>query len=349
MKRHLLPIVTLLLGLTALPAAQNNDLITLSDSQPSVTAEIALPKNTTGALVLDLSQASVTLTDSQGKVVFQEADARVRGVELSIAPNTDQHTLTVQKLPGAPAASVRIRSLAWLTDTRVNQQTVSDRVGLDQARTLPVTTQPAGVTTRISLPSGTPGVVNLVYTGISGSLQVQDSAGSLVARADRDIDGINLVLDPGEYSLTLQAAQIQTGATATLQVAGAAAKGFALLNPPAAPEPVNQQQQPPPAQQTADCLATVVPQMARMRVGPGTDYQPIGIAGQGQSFLVTGVNPDASWLQVSTNLGDAWVSRDLMQVSGGCNNVPVYNGRQDSDFRSGERESFEQEHEGGDD
>jgi uncharacterized protein YraI len=347
MKKHLLPIVTLLLGFTALPAAaQNNDLITLSDAQPSLTAEVALPKNTTGALVLDLSQASITLTDTQGKVVFQEADARVRGVELSIAPNTDRHTLTVQKLPGASAASVRIRSLAWLTDTRVTQQAISDRVGLDQARTLPVTTQPAGVTTRVSLPSGTPGVLNLVYTGITGSLQVQDSAGTLVARADRDIDGINLVLDPGEYNLTLQASQIQKGATATLQVADAAAKGFALLDPPSAPATVNQQ----PQTQTADCTATVVPQAVRMRVGPGADYQPIGIAGQGQAFMVTGVNPDASWLQVNTNLGGAWVSRDLMQVSGGCNNLPVYSA-QPNNFRfgDGDENHFETEHEGGDD
>jgi uncharacterized protein YraI len=341
MKKRLLPVVTLLLGLSSVPAAaQSNDLITLSDAQPRLTAEVALPKNTTGALVLELSQASVTLTDTQGNVVFQEADARVRGVELSIAPNTDRHTLTVQKLPGAPAASVRIRSLAWLTDTRVTQQAVSDRVGLDQARTLPLTQQ-TGVTTRISLPSGTPGVLNLVYTGITGSLQVQDSAGTLVARAARDIDGMNLVLDPGEYSVTLQAAEIQKGATATLQVAGAAAKGFALLDPPSAPATVGQQ--------TADCIAAVVPESVRMRVGPGTDYQPIGIAGQGQAFRVTAVNPDASWLQVNTNLGDAWVSRSLMQVSGGCNNLPVYSAQQNDDFHSGENDHFETEHEGGDD
>ena len=76
----------------ALPALaqddSSSDLITLNDARPSVSASIALPANTTGVVRLDLSMASVVVTDAQDNVVFREADPRVRSLELSIAPNT---------------------------------------------------------------------------------------------------------------------------------------------------------------------------------------------------------------------------------------------------------------------
>ena len=127
----------------AIPAlAQDNsssDLITLSDAKPSVSASIALPANTTGVVRLDLSMASVVVTDAQDNVVFREADPRVRALELSIAPNTGTHTVTVERLPTHHQALARISSQVELTDVGPVDPTSTNVLTLDQGYSLPLT------------------------------------------------------------------------------------------------------------------------------------------------------------------------------------------------------------------
>ena len=52
--------------------------------------------------MLDVSMASMSLTDASGSIVFSSADPRVHHLELSITPNSGTHTLTIKRLPGVP-------------------------------------------------------------------------------------------------------------------------------------------------------------------------------------------------------------------------------------------------------
>ncbi|HEX2905792.1 MAG TPA: hypothetical protein VHO69_02950, partial [Phototrophicaceae bacterium] len=105
MKRLLFPLFFLIL-VTALPAfAQDNaNLITLNDATPAIDVVITLPPDTTGTIALDFSGAAVRLTDANKNVVFKAADSRLHGLELNIAPNSNAHTLTVERLPGLAEA-----------------------------------------------------------------------------------------------------------------------------------------------------------------------------------------------------------------------------------------------------
>ncbi|MEO8394147.1 MAG: hypothetical protein ABI700_14250, partial [Chloroflexota bacterium] len=117
MKRLVLLIVALCVLTTGQVFAQDTNVITLNDSNPSLEAAISLPPNSTGVVGLDVSLASVSLTDGSGNIVFSSADARVHHLELSITPNSGTHTLTLKRLPGSAQASVQMTSQAELTPT----------------------------------------------------------------------------------------------------------------------------------------------------------------------------------------------------------------------------------------
>src|SRR4051812_12692867 len=109
------PIVLFVLGcalaLMVAPAlaqstAETGDVILLDDATPSITANVSLPQNATGVVALNLNNASVTVTDSSDKTLFQMADGRVHNIELSIAANFGAQIIKVERLPGVAQAGV---------------------------------------------------------------------------------------------------------------------------------------------------------------------------------------------------------------------------------------------------
>ena len=138
MKRSTLLIALIFLLVAGQVFADGSSVITLDDSNPSISADISMPANTTGVVTVNLSMAAVTMTDANGSVVFSSADPRVHYLELSIAPNSGSHTLTVQRLPGEALASAEIGSQADLTlVTRPQDVLVDTRtVGTEQQHTL---------------------------------------------------------------------------------------------------------------------------------------------------------------------------------------------------------------------
>lgn len=63
-----------------------------------------------------------------------------------------------------------------------------------------------------------------------------------------------------------------------------------------------------------------------MRAGPGTNYDILAVAMQGDTFEITGTNADQSWLQVNRPDGtSAWISgwQDYVQVTGSLADVTV--------------------------
>lgn len=64
-------------------------------------------------------------------------------------------------------------------------------------------------------------------------------------------------------------------------------------------------------------------QVMNVRSGPGTNYPKIGQVSVGHTSEILGRNNDASWLQINTPSGTAWVFANLTQVDGDPNTAPV--------------------------
>ncbi|MCC6613262.1 MAG: hypothetical protein IT320_07270 [Anaerolineae bacterium] len=315
----------------ALPAlaqgdpASSSDLITLDDSRPSVSASIALPANTTGVIHLDLSMASVVVTDAQDNVVFRQADPRVRALELSIAPNTGTHTVRVERLPAHRQALARISSQVELTDIGPVDAAATNVLTLDQGYSLPLTSGTPSSNVRLEVPMNNSAVVTASYPSSGATAQLVDNAGHVVATAGVNIDGLGIVLDTGIYDFTLRSSPIAADTSVDVHMRAADAVSYALLTAPAdSPMTVSDTTSAPAASEP--CTATVAVEAANMRSGPGTGYSVLGFGLAGLNVPVGGTNPDQSWLVVGTpNGASAWVARNLVELSGSCSDLTVFN------------------------
>ncbi len=284
-----------------------------------------MPADTTGVVTVNVSMAAVTLTDANGGLVFSSADPRVHYVELSIAPNSGSHTLTVQRLPGEALATVEIGSQADLTIAATTQDVLVDTraTGAQQPQqhTLSLdTTHPADQVS-LDVQPDTTGLVTASFPGATASSQLTDSSGLLIATSSRDVDGYNLVLDGGRYDLSVQANAANGSIAANVSVTSS--DQFTLLGAPqAAAVPAAAQSVP----MAPNCTATVAISSVNLRSGPGTGYSILNAGLQGNQYAVGGLNPEQNWVVVGLSDGSsAWVSRDLTQMNGDCGQLPVFN------------------------
>ncbi|MEO8391586.1 MAG: SH3 domain-containing protein [Chloroflexota bacterium] len=292
--------------------AQDTQVVTLNDSNPSVEAAISLPPNTTGVVVLDVSLASVSLTDVSGNIVFSSADPRVHHLELSITPNSGDHTLTIKRLPGSTEAAVQMISQAELTPTSSTTFVSTGTLSLEQGRALPLTSASPNGQVALDIQPNTTGMLTATFPGAVVTSQVADSSGAILAVSQHDIDGYNLILDGGSYSLSVKADQLTRDITAGVSVTPTS--GFNLL---AAPQTA--------ALISNPCTATVAATSVNLRSGPGTGYSVLDFGFLGDSYTVGGVNPESNWIVIGTNSGSAWMTRDGAQLSGDCASLNVYN------------------------
>lgn len=311
--------------------AQDANIVTLDDSNPSISAAITMPADTTGVVTVNLSQAALTLTDANGRVVFSSADPRVHYLELSIAPNSGDHTLTVQRLPGESLASVQIGSQADLTKIDPIQNVVlvdTGSVGLAQQHTLTFDATHPADQVALDIQPNTTGLVTASFPGAFASTQLIDDSGLLVATSSRDVDGFNVILDGGRYDLNLQAnpAANTTNAHIAANVSVTPTDQFALLGTPQLQAQTAQTAQTTTqTQSAAACTATVIGGSINLRSGPGTGYSVLDFGTQGEVMNVGGTNPEQNWIVVGTNGSSAWVQRNLTQLDGDCSQMAVFN------------------------
>ena len=315
--RTLIPLLTL--SLVALPvlAQDSGGLITLDDNTPSIDVNISMPADTTGVVALDVTETAISLVNDAGDVMLQTMDARVHGLELNVAPNSGAHTLTVKRLPGVVQAAVQVRSLPDLTNIGATQTLDATQLTLNQARVL--VADVAQSSTHVSIPQGQPGVIDVSYPGVVGNLQITDALGVILLSASSDVDGINLVLDPGEYDVTLQTQAAPPNTQVSVQVNQA--NSFTVL---AIPTATTVPPTPQPQTSNAQCEATLTPLRTNFYSGPGTGYSLVGYGNQGQNYFVGGINRESNWLVVGTNIGGVWVSTDNVSLSGNCSNLTVF-------------------------
>lgn len=321
MKRVLIPLLFLML-LGTLPAlAQDNpNLITLNDATPAIDVVITLPPDTTGTVSLAIAQAAITLTDSANAVVFHTADARLHGVDINIAPNSGSHTLTVERLPGIPEASVSVASLPELNINGTVEHVEGVAVTLNQEISLSLDTSIPGGTADVSIPDGTTGVITATFPGSNATTQLVDSQGIVVAQsAGGHVDGVSFVLDAGHYEFTVLGSGLTNMVVAGVRVVSAEDANVAILEAPASAENV--------ATDTtgAVCTAVVTRSSVNLRSGPGTGYSVLGYGYYNENYVVGGRNPENNWIVVSTEGGSAWMALTGVNLQGACDTLTVFN------------------------
>jgi hypothetical protein len=195
---------SLLVGRTT-SAQDNSDTITLDDATPGIDVVITPVSGTTGAVALELYQASISVTDSAGNVVFQMADPRVHRLELRLAPGASAYTLTAERLPGVSAALVRITPQLDLTQPgkTVLVTNTQQPLGLEQSVDLALTSAAPSRVADFTIPAAS-GTMMVSFPGAPVTAQVVDDAGRAVATLrGSGFDALSLGLDGGHYELTL--------------------------------------------------------------------------------------------------------------------------------------------------
>lgn len=325
MKQFVVLIVALIVLITAIPVlGQGNETITLNDVTPSISASVTLPPDSTGVVAIDLSMASVIVTDSSGNVVFQMADSRVHNIELSLSPNIGTHMINVERLPVAQEALVAIHSLPDLTSPGLAPFVETNTLMLNQQRALQLTPSTPGTDVDFTIPLNTTGVVTATYLGGEVTSQVVDTQGKVVATSSGSgIDGLNLVLDSGYYALTLLGNHLTNDLTAGVRLMSKPESLFSILQTPAPNQVVttDSNQSAPPV-----CTATIVNASVNLRSGPGTGYSVLGFGYFNESMTVGGTNPEQNWIVVGRADGSsAWLAKELTQLNGLCSGLTVFN------------------------
>lgn len=319
MKRILIATLALALLIVALPAfAQDSNLITLNDATPAIDAVITLPPDTTGTIALNLSLAAVTLTDETNTTVFSAADGRLHALELNIAPNTGAHTLTVERLPGAAEAYVSVVSLPELPIPGSAILVPTNQVSFNQEASLPLNVTSPGNTVAVNIPGDIAGLVSATFPGAHATTQLVDAQGTVVAASyNGHVDGMNLVLDGGQYDFTVLASNLSDIVVMGVRAIPLAESGYNLL---AAPAPMTTV-----ANVGTACTASVTLSSVNLRSGPGTGYSVIDYGYRDQTFSVGGINPENNWVVIGTDSGSAWISESVARLDGQCAGLPVFN------------------------
>lgn len=328
MKRIAIMIVLALALVAAVPAfAQNSgDIITLNDATPAIDVVISLPADTTGTVALDVSMALVTLLDANGSSVFSAGDARIHALELNIAPNSGSHTLRVERMPGAAEAHVRIASLPEMTLNGTAQLITGLVVGMEQEVSLPLSTDHPGDTVSVNIPAETMGVLTATFPGAAGTSQLIDGSGLMLAQSvGGHVDGLNVMLDGGDYLFTLLGTNLVEPVVAGVRTVSADSAGFALMLTPESATTVTTADTTNATTSTVSvCNAVITSSSVNLRSGPGTGYSVLDYGYRNQTMVAGGRNIEDNWVLVGMDTGSAWVASMGVQLQGECGALAVY-------------------------
>jgi len=322
----LLSLAMLLLLAAFSTSAQNiGELITLNDAVPAIDVVISLPADTTGAVALEFTQVSVSLTDASGVRVFYAADPRLHALELNIAPNSGSHTLTIQRLSGVTEAYVRVAALPEMTVGGTVERVEGANIALNQEAMLTLDSGAPGGALNVTIPADTTGVVTAKFPGAGATTQLIDATGVVVAESfNGHVDGVNMVLDGGDYTFTILGSDLTNPVVAGARVITTEVGGFTVLEAPTTP--VSFTIGAAPTNNTGSCTATVQSSSINLRSGPGTGYTVMGFGYRDEIYLVGGRNPENNWVVVVTPSGEtAWVSAGTARLEGVCGDLTVFN------------------------
>lgn len=334
MKRLTLPLsVVMIIILTSalLPLAAHaqtgNDLIVLNDSTPGIDVVINPSPNTTGVIALEIKNASVTVTDAVGNVVFEAADLSIAGVEFSFAPNAGTHTLTVERLPGAVQAYARIAALPEMTSFNVAPQLVdTSTLAADQEADFPLNVNSPSSVIDFAVAGADYATVTSHFPGAPVTAQLVDvqKNRTLATLTGSLIDGVRFTVAEGTYELLLLNNNTARNTVATVSVTHAPQNDFETLVAQAEANGTTMITTGATANAVSTCMITIGASLVNLRSGPGTGYSVLDDAFRGDLLTVGGVNTQSGWMLVGDGQSSGWISSDLGVLNGDCTNLTVY-------------------------
>lgn len=329
--KHLLGLV-FVLALVVLIAphsamAQGGDeLIILNDATPGIDVVISLAPGTTGAIAMEMRHVSVTLTDAQGNTVFQTTDPRIQELELRFAPDSQPHTLTVERLPGMVEGFVRLHAMPDLTDLGVEAVLVNaDTLAMAQEQDHLLNIDTPSNMVKLTSASEEPVAIATTFPGAEVMWQLADSQGVAVATLYAGaVDGISLVAEGGDYEVSMLNTTPDRETTANVRVMPVPSDVVAALIPATTATDVTSPAA-SSASQVALCNTTINVASVNLRSGPGTGYSVLSYAYRGDSLQVGGTNTIGNWVVVALEDGSTgWMFRRLGDEQGGCNTLTVF-------------------------
>jgi len=305
-------------------AQDNTNVITLNDATPGIDVAVSMAAGTTGAVSLAFDQAAVTVTDTTGSVVYQMADSRAHALELRFAPNSGPFTITIQRLPGVSESHLQVKSLPDLTSLGLSNLVANGALTLGQEQDTALNQTTPGQTFALDIPGGTTGTVNASFPGSPVTTQIVDNTGIAVATLyGGSVDGLNVVLDGGNYQMTLLSNDQSRDAIASVSLMPSTPFDMTALAVPA-----DQSSTQPVDTSTSvggNCNLTIAVSSVNLRSGPGTGYSILNYAYRGDEFLVGGINPEGTWYLIASQPTPAWLSGSLGTFNGSCQDLAVYN------------------------
>jgi hypothetical protein len=328
--KHLLVLTLLAAGLafpamTRAQAQSGGDIIPLNDSAPGIDIVVDSQPGASGALALQLSGASVVVSDSAGQSIFQMADARAHTLELRFGAGATRHTVTVERLPGFSEAYVRATPLDDLTAvsdvTLVGKSSLSVGEGVEAL----LGASAAHSALDFTVPDGQLARLVASFSGAPLSGQVVDGAGTTIASLNPSlIDGLSIALESGKYALDLASTETTVDTLASSSVTAADVPD---LPAPVAvtPQPVEPPAQPEAAVQpaAAECVIQITA-ISEVHSGPGATYSLMGYAPRGITLQVGGINRERTWILVGDGNVSGWVQGVPGAVSGDCTQITTF-------------------------
>lgn len=319
------------LPLTLAQAQTGGDLIVLNDSTPGIDVVINPSPNTTGVIALEIENVSVTMTDAVGNVVFETNDPDLAGIEFSFAPNAGQHTLIVERLPGASQGYARITPLAEMS-APVNRLELVDTaaLALAQEADYPLNAASPSSVVGFAVDNTTPATITARFPGAPVTAQLVNTPDNRVVATLTGslIDGIRFQVTEGMYELVLLNNNPAQNTVANVSfvpaeesdfdamVAQAEAANTTTLTTTAAGSSA--------AVAAPTCTLAISASSVNLRSGPGTGYSVLDYAFRGDVLPVGGISTQSNWLLVGHNDSSGWIAGDLGTLAGSCADLTAY-------------------------
>ena len=181
MKRLLILVLlasSLVLATATHAQSSSGQVIPLTDAAPAMDIVVQSQPGASGALALQLSGASVLVTDAGGQTIFQMADQRAHELQLRFGPDATSHTVTIARLPGIQQAWFSATPLDDLpavddTTTPVNE----NRLQIGQSLEALISADQTPGAIAFAIPDGQFGRLVSSFSGAPLDAQILDAAG----------------------------------------------------------------------------------------------------------------------------------------------------------------------------
>ncbi len=353
MKRYLILVVLLTVSIIPLNFkstvhAQDGgnalDLLILDDDAPSAEIVIMSNPDTTGVIALELRDASVTITNAEGDLIFEASSAKLSAIEFRFAPNVGEHTITMERLADVTEAYVRIQALPEMMTVATEALVTTDMLVMstelqnNQAFEFPLDSNTSSRVIEINVPIGETQAITATFLDAPVTVQlINRGEGSVLATLAGDaIDGIRFTVAEGNYQMMMFNNDIDQPTDANVTLTSPVESDFAesVLTTQIAMANAQIEVEAPPVAETApttvevveeSCTMTVNVTLGNVRSGPGTGYTVLDTVALNEVVPVGGVSSTSGWYLIQTASGaTGWISYDLGTVTGSCDNLASY-------------------------